>query len=120
MLEEQIRPAAHTSDGDSGLVDVRRANWLLASRSVQELGDHWDLEDSPFEFLCECGRSGCLSTVELPLLAYVVACSAGLLIVSAGHQSPLDVVKERGEGYVVIQQTSDRLLVNESAGRVRR
>jgi hypothetical protein len=115
MLEEKVRRSAYTSNGRSDLVDVRRANWLLASRSVQQLGDDWDLDDSPFEFLCECGRSGCSSTVELPLLAYVVACSARLLIVSAGHQSPLDVVRERGEGYLVIQQTSGTLLMDACA-----
>jgi hypothetical protein len=48
-------------------------------------------------------------------LAYVVACSARLLIVSAGHQSPLDVVRERGEGYLVIQQTSGTLLMDACA-----
>jgi hypothetical protein len=115
MLEERIRRKAYTSNGRPDLVDVRRANWLLASRSVQQLGDDWDLDDSPFEFLCECGRPGCSSTVELPLLAYVVARSARLLIVSAGHQSPLDVVREGGEGYLVIRQTSGTSLVDASA-----
>jgi hypothetical protein len=108
MLEEKIKRVGYTSNGRPDLVDVRRANWLLASRSAQQLGDDWDLDDSPFEFLCECGRPGCSSTVELTLSAYVVACSARLLIVSAGHQSPLDLVKERGEGYLVIEQTSGR------------
>jgi hypothetical protein len=112
MLEENIKRVGYTSKGRPDLVDVRRANWLLASRSVQQLGDDWDLDDFPFEFLCECGRPGCSSTVELPLSVYVVAASARLLIVSAGHQSPLDVVKERGEDYLVIEQTSGTLLVD--------
>jgi hypothetical protein len=114
MLEEKVTPFRYTSKRPADLVGLRRANWMLASRSVQQLGDDWDLDDSLFEFLCECGRPGCSSTVELPLSAYVVACSARLLIVSAGHQSPLDLVKERGEGYVVIEQPSGTVLVNAS------
>jgi len=114
MLEEKVGPDRYTSKRPADLVGLRRSNWLLASRSVQQLGDDWDLDDSPFEFLCECGRPGCSSTVELPLWVYVVACSARLLIVSAGHQSPLDLVKERGKGYLVIEQTSGTLLVDSS------
>jgi hypothetical protein len=114
MLEERAAPVRYTSKRPADLVGLRRANWLLASRSVQQLGDDWDLDDSPFEFLCECGRPGCSSTVELPLSAYVVACSARLLIVAAGHQSPLDLVKERGEGYLAIERTSGTLLVDAS------
>jgi hypothetical protein len=114
VLEDKTTAVRQTSNRPADLVDVRRANWVLASRSVQQLGDDWDLDDSPFEFLCECGRPGCSSTVELPVSAYVVACSARLLIVSAGHQSPLDLVKERGEGYLVIEQTGGTLLVDAS------
>jgi hypothetical protein len=114
MLEEKIKPVGFTSNGRPDLVDIRRANWVLASRSVKQLGDDWDLDDSPFAFLCECGRPGCFGTVELPLSAYVMACSHRLLVVSTGHQGPLDVVKERGEDYLVIEQTSSTLLVHES------
>jgi hypothetical protein len=116
MLEDKTTVVRHTTNRPAALVNVRRVNWALASRSVQQLGDDWDLDDSPFEFLCECGRPGCSSTVELPLWAYVVAASARLEIVSAGHQSPLDVVKERGEGYLAIERTNGRFLLDASVG----
>ena len=99
MLVEKVTiPAATYADE---LFLVRRANWVLASAAVKELGDDWDLINPPFLFLCECGRPGCSSTVEMAILAYVAASSRRDLIVSAGHQSPLDSVEDRVDGYVV-------------------
>src|SRR5215212_9159316 len=91
MLEEQA-PPRFAAYGKVDLLEVRRANWMLASRSVQQLGPDWDLHAEPFEFLCECGRPGCLETLELPIAVYLEVSSRRELIVAPGHQSPLDVV----------------------------
>jgi hypothetical protein len=102
MLVEKVTIPAATSPDELFL--VRRANWVLASAAVKELGDDWDLINPPFLFLCECGRPGCSSTVEMPILAYVEATSRRHLIISAGHQSPLDSVEDRVDGYVVVRR----------------
>jgi hypothetical protein len=103
MLVEKVTipPATYRDE----LFLVRRANWVLASAAVKELGDDWDLIDPPFLFLCECGRPGCSSTVEMPILGYVEATSRRHVIVSAGHQSPLDSVEDRVDGCVVVRRS---------------
>ena len=100
MLEEQASPAI--TDGKADGLEVRRANWMLASRSVRQLGPDWDLHEEAFEFLCECGRSGCSATVELPIADYLEVSSRRHLIVSPGHQSALDAVAKRGERYLTV------------------
>jgi hypothetical protein len=105
MLGE--RPIVRRSDG-RGLVELRRANWFLACRAVQELGDDWDWAETEFEFLCECGRCGCSTTLELAISTYVMAASRRCLVLASGHQSPLDDVEERTEHYVVIRSEGSR------------
>jgi hypothetical protein len=101
MLQEQVTPRSVERDEVDPLA-VRRANWMLASHSVQQLGPHWDLHAEPFEFLCECGRSGCSQTVELSIAEYLEASSRRHLIVAQGHQSPLDVVVRRATTYLTV------------------
>jgi hypothetical protein len=96
MLVEQTVPRSAAASS-AHLLEVRRANWLLASRSVQQLGPDWDLHEDAFEFLCECARPGCSESVELPIAAYLEASSRRDLIVAPGHQSPLDLVEKRGD-----------------------
>jgi hypothetical protein len=105
MLGE--RPIVRRSDG-RGLVELRGANWFLACRAVQELGDDWDWAETEFEFLCECGRCGCSTTLELAISTYVMAASRRCLVLASGHQSPLDDVEERTEHYVVIRSEGSR------------
>jgi hypothetical protein len=102
MLVEKVTIPEATYPDEPFL--VRRANWVLASAAVKELGDDWDLINPPFLFLCECGRPSCSGTVEMPILAYVEATSRRHLIISAGHQSPLDSVEDRVDGYVVVRR----------------
>jgi hypothetical protein len=104
MLDEQA-PPRFAGHGKVDLLEVRRANWMLASRSVQQLGPDWDLHADPFEFLCECGRPGCSETLELPIAVYLEVSSRRDLIVAPGHQSPLDVVASRGDGYLTIPRS---------------
>jgi len=100
MLEEHTLPAIADRKVDG--LEVRRANWLLASRSVRQLGPDWDLHEEAFEFLCECGRSGCSATVELPIADYLEVSSRRQLLVSPGHQSALDSIAKRGASYLTV------------------
>jgi hypothetical protein len=101
-MPDERSTARPTTNGRGDLIELRRANWLLASRAAQQLGDHWDWADTEFEFLCECGRCGCSMTLELPLVSYVIAASRRRLVVAHGHQSPLDTVEDHGGSYLVI------------------
>jgi hypothetical protein len=101
MLDEK-RTVQRSADRRRELIQLRRANWLLASRAAQQLGDDWDWADTEFEFLCECGRCGCPTVLELTISKYVMAASRRRLVLAPGHQSPLDEVEERSADYVVI------------------
>ena len=107
MLDEK-RTAGPTTNGRGDRIGLRRANWLLASRAVRQLGDEWDCTDTEFVFLCECGRPGCSTTLELPILTYVMVASRRCLVAALGHQSPLDTVKDRADNYLVISSTGSR------------
>jgi hypothetical protein len=102
MLDEKI--AFSSTNGHADLLEIRRANWLLASATAQQTGNDWDLDETPFEFLCECERASCTATVELRLALYVEAASRRHLVVSPGHQSALDAIKNRTDGYLEIQR----------------
>jgi hypothetical protein len=81
---------------------VRKANWTLAARAVSGLGDTWDLEETEFEFLCECGRACCQSTVSVALVDYVDARSRGHDVVARWHEDALDLVLRQTDDYKVI------------------
>jgi hypothetical protein len=81
---------------------LRDANWTIARAAVMALGDNWDVDDSQYEFLCECARPACQRTVMLSLVEYVEAQSKGYDIVVSCHEDPLDLVVRRADGYRVI------------------
>jgi hypothetical protein len=60
----------------------------------------------PIAFLCECGYLGCNQIVELTTGAYErVRADARHFILLPGHEIPdIEVVVERGDGYVVVEK----------------
>jgi hypothetical protein len=87
---------------------VRTANWELVRAVIAELGDTWDLEESTFELLCECGRVGCQSSVAAALVDYIEVRSSGYDVVARGHQDPLDLVVARRDEYNVVARPRPR------------
>jgi hypothetical protein len=92
----EMRPAAELA------ARLRDANWTIARATVSALGDGWDLDESEYEFLCECARSGCQRTVMLTLAAYVEAQAKGYDVVVPCHEDPRDLVVRRAGGYRVV------------------
>lgn len=43
-------------------------------------------DGSPGQYLCECGRAGCLATVELDVREYETIRSSGGTVAVAGHK----------------------------------
>jgi hypothetical protein len=81
---------------------ARRANWERVRQFADRLGDTWDVENSTFELLCECGRPACRANVPVALADYVAARTNGHDVVSRYHEDPLDLVVEAVDGYRVV------------------
>ncbi len=43
-------------------------------------------DGSPGQYLCECGRAGCLATIELDAAEYEAIRSSGGIVGAAGHE----------------------------------
>jgi hypothetical protein len=43
-------------------------------------------DGSPGQYICECGRAGCLATVQLDPPEYEAIRSAGAIVVFTGHE----------------------------------
>ena len=100
-----------STEQDGGLdvaARIRMANWHLVRAAAADLGEGWDLEDTAFELLCECGRAGCRSSVTVGLADYVEARSNGQDVVVGYHEDPLDLVVRRGDGYRVVARAGEQ------------
>jgi hypothetical protein len=102
-----LSAAAEQDTTDIG-ARVRTVNWELVRALVADLGDTWDLEETTFERLCECGRVGCQSSVAAALVDYVEARSRGYDVVARCHEDPLDLVVARTDEYNVVARTAKR------------
>jgi hypothetical protein len=103
MNDAQVSYAAATSEPASQrAAQLREVNWAVAQALIGSLGDTWDLYDSEFEFLCECGRPACQSTISVTLTDYVGAASKDYDLVARCHEDPRDFVVERKGDYKVI------------------
>jgi hypothetical protein len=96
---------------------LRDANWTLARASVSALGDGWDLDETAYEFLCECGRPGCHGSVQATLADYVEAQAKGYDVVVACHEDPRDLVVRREGGYRLIARARKGANGASSSGR---
>jgi hypothetical protein len=71
---------------------------------------HWPGDQAePVAFRCECGHLGCNQLVELTTSAYESArADARRFILVPGHEIPdVEVVVERGNGYVVVEKVGE-------------
>jgi hypothetical protein len=58
--------------------------------------------EDELEILCECGSTGCVSTIQLAVPEYErIRRDAGLFVVLAGHEAGMTTT-ERNERYVVV------------------
>jgi hypothetical protein len=96
---------------------LREANWTIARTAVGALGDRWDVDDSDYEFLCECGRPACRGTVLLPLVEYIEAQSKGYDVVVPCHEDPRDLVVRRADGFRVVARARSTLTVGREPSR---
>ena len=94
--------------------DLHEANWALVRALVARLGDGWDIDESEYELLCECGRPGCRHSVLVTLVEYVEARSKGYAVVVPHHEHALDLVVRRADGYRVVARARGTL-ANRSA-----
>jgi hypothetical protein len=81
---------------------LRTANWTIARAAVSALGDGWDLDETQYEFMCECARPGCQWTVMLSLAEYVEAQAKGYDVVVPGHEDARDLVVRRAPAHRVV------------------
>jgi hypothetical protein len=58
------------------------------------------------EFVCECADGACTERVTVPLATYErVRSDSYLFLVAPGHERPeLDLVVERGDGFVIVRK----------------
>jgi hypothetical protein len=96
---------------------LREANWTIARSAVSGVGDDWDVDESDYEFMCECARPGCQANVLLPLVEYVGAQSKGYDVVVPCHEDPRDLVVRRADGYRLVARARSTLKGVSSQGR---
>lgn len=62
----------------------------------------------PLSFICECGRLGCNSLIELPRSEYeAIRADPRRFALVPGHEIPeAERVVERREGYAVVEKTT--------------
>jgi hypothetical protein len=105
-----VADSDHAQAGAPGASSADRiAHNEAVFRDINEriANGHWPGDQAdPVAFRCECGRIGCNQLVELTMSAYERArADARRFILVAGHEIPdVEVVVERGDGYVVVEK----------------
>jgi hypothetical protein len=75
------------------------------NQRIQEIADHFDMW-AETEFMCECGRDGCMQLVAVPLAVYNgVRDHPARFIVLSGHEDKeIERVVERQDGFLVVEK----------------
>jgi hypothetical protein len=89
-------------------MSARAMNWDLVRSAAADVGDAWDLEETAFELLCECGRAGCGNTVSVALVEYLEARASGHDLVTLYHEDPRDLVVRSTDDYKIVARTGMR------------
>jgi hypothetical protein len=71
---------------------------------IQEIADRFDMW-AETEFMCECGRVGCLELIPVPLAVYngVRNHPARFIVVSGHEDKEIERVVERRDGFHVVE-----------------
>jgi hypothetical protein len=69
--------------------------------------------EDKIDFICECGRGGCVAQVQLGLADYEqVRANPAQFIVKPGHETVLvERVVREGDGYVVVEKDPEEAAV---------
>jgi hypothetical protein len=75
------------------------------NQRIQEIAGRLDTW-AETEFMCECGRDGCLELIPVPLAAYhEVRDHPARFIVLSGHEDDeIERVVERRDGFLVVEK----------------
>lgn len=106
-----VNPAARDeTPGASGRNVARAAAAEVNGRQVNEAIERGTREAGSAVFVCECGKLGCTSTVELTIAAYEEVRSAfERFLVIPGHElEDIEDVIERHDGYFVVAKRDDQ------------
>jgi hypothetical protein len=73
---------------------------------IADISRHQQADES--EFLCECGREDCLTTIQVNLSDYEDARGRNCFILATGHVVPqVDSLVESRPGYDLVVQNDD-------------
>jgi hypothetical protein len=89
---------------------TRRARNEMLFREVNERIADLSLTDASYpEFVCECARPECMSAFGVPLEVYEsVRANDRRFLVLSDHVDPeIEVVVERGEGFVIVEKVGE-------------
>jgi hypothetical protein len=78
-----------------------------ANERIKEISDTFvDLDPSPVQFVCECGRAGCTEPIMLRLAEYehVRATPTRFALVRGHEDTERERVTEEHEEYVVVEK----------------
>jgi hypothetical protein len=81
-----------------------------ANERIKEISDTFvDLDPTPVQFVCECGRVGCTDPIMLHLREYEhVRADPTRFAVAPGHEDrERERVTEKHEGYVVVEKIGE-------------
>ena len=95
------------SDAAKDRAAGNEALFRQVNERVKEVSDAFAaIDPSPIEFVCECGREGCIEPISLTLAEYErVRSSATHFVVLPKHVVPeVEVVVREGDGYVVVEK----------------
>jgi hypothetical protein len=102
--------------GENGGMDERaermaknEALFRQVNERVQEIAESFSIvtgKDSPLEFVCECGQTGCTAQIRLTQTEYeAVRAESTHFAILPGHEAPeAELVVDEYERYVVVEK----------------
>jgi hypothetical protein len=105
-------PGREEAPGTDGRNVARAAAAEVNGRQVNEAIERGTKEAGSAVFVCECGKLGCTSTVELTIADYEeVRSGFERFLVIPGHElEDIEDVIERHDGYLVVAKRDDQAM----------
>jgi hypothetical protein len=75
------------------------------NQRIQEIADRFDMW-AETEFMCDCGRAGCVDLVAVPLAVYneVRDHPARFILVTGHEDGEIERVVQRRDGFLVVEK----------------
>lgn len=110
MMSVVSAPGRDETPGTDGRNVARAAAAEVNGRQVNEAIERGTREAGAAVFVCECGKLGCTSTVELTISAYEdVRSGFDRFLVIPGHElEDIEDVVERHDDYLVVAKRDDQ------------